>query len=241
MAEGAQRRRRRGEDRVGPPGERLALAASPRPAWRARRWDAAAGGRGPGTRGRRRRTVALGGSIPSAVASSPIDIGRRASRRIARVRPKLMPTRVGDLAPALVVEHEVGHQQPDLARGVAAGSFIRRPGYATSASGLSARPCARADAPARVAVATSPRQSTSAPQAASVHQAGWLAGRRGARGPPPATRRSRRRRRRRASGRPAARSWRCAAATPAWARGIPETAAFVIGALTNPKPRPKMT
>ena len=32
-----------------------------------------------------------------------------------------------------------------------------------------------------------------------------------------------------------------AAATPAWARGIPETAALVIGALTNPKPRPKTT
>src|SRR3954470_5786384 len=32
-----------------------------------------------------------------------------------------------------------------------------------------------------------------------------------------------------------------AAATPAWARGIPDTAAFVIGAFTNPKPIPKMT
>ena len=32
-----------------------------------------------------------------------------------------------------------------------------------------------------------------------------------------------------------------AAATPAWARGIPDTAALVIGALTNPKPSPKTT
>ena len=32
-----------------------------------------------------------------------------------------------------------------------------------------------------------------------------------------------------------------AAATPACARGIPETAALVIGALTNPKPSPKTT
>ena len=32
-----------------------------------------------------------------------------------------------------------------------------------------------------------------------------------------------------------------AAATPAWARGIPETAALVIGALTKPKPMPKIT
>ena len=32
-----------------------------------------------------------------------------------------------------------------------------------------------------------------------------------------------------------------AEATPAWARGIPDTAAFVIGALTNPKPSPKTT
>ncbi len=29
-----------------------------------------------------------------------------------------------------------------------------------------------------------------------------------------------------------------AEATPAWARGIPETAAFVIGAFTKPKPTP---
>jgi hypothetical protein len=32
-----------------------------------------------------------------------------------------------------------------------------------------------------------------------------------------------------------------AAATPAWARGMPDTAAFVIGALTKPKPIPKTT
>ncbi len=32
-----------------------------------------------------------------------------------------------------------------------------------------------------------------------------------------------------------------AAATPAWARGMPETAALVIGALTKPKPTPKVT
>ena len=32
-----------------------------------------------------------------------------------------------------------------------------------------------------------------------------------------------------------------AAATPAWDRGIPETAVLVIGALTNPNPMPKTT
>ena len=32
-----------------------------------------------------------------------------------------------------------------------------------------------------------------------------------------------------------------AEATPACARGIPDTAAFVIGAFTKPKPSPKMT
>ena len=32
-----------------------------------------------------------------------------------------------------------------------------------------------------------------------------------------------------------------AEATPACARGIPETAAFVIGVLMNPKPSPKTT
>ena len=32
-----------------------------------------------------------------------------------------------------------------------------------------------------------------------------------------------------------------AEATPAWARGIPDTAAFVIGAFTKPKPSPKTT
>ena len=29
-----------------------------------------------------------------------------------------------------------------------------------------------------------------------------------------------------------------AAATPAWARGMPDMAVFVMGALTSPKPRP---
>ena len=32
-----------------------------------------------------------------------------------------------------------------------------------------------------------------------------------------------------------------AAATPAWARGMPETAVLVIGAFTNPNPIPKTT
>ena len=63
--------------------------------------------------------------MPRAAASSPIDIGWRASRRTARARPKLMPERVGDLAPPLVVEHEVGHQQPDLAGAVASSRHER--------------------------------------------------------------------------------------------------------------------
>ena len=32
-----------------------------------------------------------------------------------------------------------------------------------------------------------------------------------------------------------------AAATPAWAGGIPETAVFVIGGFTSPEPSPKIT
>ncbi len=32
-----------------------------------------------------------------------------------------------------------------------------------------------------------------------------------------------------------------AAATPAWALGIPDTAVLVIGAFTNPKPMPNST
>lgn len=40
-------------------------------------------------------------------------------------------------------------------------------------------------------------------------------------------------------------SWRLveatAAATPAWARGMPETAVLVMGALTKPKPTPNRT
>jgi len=31
------------------------------------------------------------------------------------------------------------------------------------------------------------------------------------------------------------------AATPAWARGMPDTAALVMGAFTKPKPMPKIT
>src|SRR5262245_21798771 len=138
--------------------------------------------------------------------------------------------RVGDLAPPLVVEHEVGHQQPDLA------CWVLR--HAASASGLSSAAVRLADAPARVVVATTPSAKTAAPQAASSHQAGWLAVVRDVPAweatiaPITAT----------PSVWP---TWRevvaIAAATPAWARGIPDTAAFVIGALTRPKPIPNST
>ena len=61
--------------------------------------------------------------MPSAAASSPIDIGRRASRRTRPGAAEADAERLGDLAPPLVVEHEVGHQQPDLARGRRAASL----------------------------------------------------------------------------------------------------------------------
>ena len=172
----------------------------------------------------------------------PSTSAARASRRIARARPKLMPERLGDLAPALVVEHEVGHQQPDLARAVG-GRAPRHPRASLRSERLRIElppPCAGPTRrpgwwwPGRRARARRP------PQAVSVHQAGWLA-----------AARSRRRRRAEATIAPTTATpsvWptcrevvAIAAATPAWARGIPDTAAFVIGALTKPKPRPKTT
>src|SRR5262249_10639994 len=94
-------------------------------------------------------------------------------------------------------------------------------------------------------VVTRPRSRTAAPHPAMIHQPTWLAwakptrsGPRGARragvtpAPPPAT--------------PGAGpTWRLAeataAATPAWERGIPDTAVLVIGAFTMPVPIPKIT
>ena len=148
--------------------------------------------------------------------------------------------RLGDLAPPLVVEHEVGHQQPDLARASSGAASIARPAYAASASGLSSAAVRRADAVAR------PRGGQEA-----EHQHDAAAG-----GERPPGRVARRRQV------PTPPAWDAtiapttatpsvwptcrevvaiAAATPAWARGIPDTAAFVIGALTNPKPSPKTT
>ena len=65
--------------------------------------------------------VAFGGSISSAAASSPIE--HRPARDPAQRTDaaEAHPGRVGDLAPPLVVEHEVRHQQP----GVAGASLIR--------------------------------------------------------------------------------------------------------------------
>src|SRR5204863_5931222 len=124
-----------------------------------------------------------------------------------------------------VVEHEVGHEQPDLVCGVAAH---RAPAYATSASGLSVAAVRRADAVARLVVAMMPSTSTAPPHAVSVHHSAPEA----TSAPTTAT----------PSVWP---TWRdvvaIAAATPACARGNPETAALVIGALTNPKPMPKIT
>jgi len=62
----------------------------------------------------------LGGSVPEqAAASSPIDIGLAAPAAAVApaARAKLMPSASATLAPPLLIEHEVGHHQPDLARG----------------------------------------------------------------------------------------------------------------------------
>ena len=103
-------------------------------------------------------------------------------------------------------------------------------------------PCAGADSPARPVVAMKPSTSTTAPQAVSVHQPAGLADDRSACSDAPA---------REVTIAPTTATpsvWpNCrevvaiAEATPAWARGMPDTAAFVIGAFTNPKPSPKMT
>ena len=98
-----------------------------------------------------------------------------------------------------------------------------------SASGLSAAAVRSADAVARRLVATRPSTSTTAPKAVSVHQPA-SAPACGPRSPTTAT----------PSVWPNCREVvAIAAATPAWARGMPDTAVFVIGALTNPKPIPK--
>src|SRR5215207_4083650 len=139
------------------------------------------------------------------------------------------PQRFGDLAPSQVVEHEIGHEHPDVSR----QTFGK---IAHAATSLCVR---RADAVARRLVATSPSTSTTAPKAVSVHQPGWLAAARSAWpacdatiAPTTAT----------PSVWPNCREVvAIAAATPAWARGMPDTAALVIGALTNPNPIPKIT
>ena len=189
---------------VGPAGQRLALTASPRRPSPARRWDAAAGARAPGPRARRRARWRSAGRCPSAAASSPIDIG---CARQPADRPRAAEAhaqRLGDLAPAGVVEHEVGHQQPDLACGVA--GHARAVSLRNQRFGIELR----RRAPRRLAGPRGwwPRRrapARRAPQAASVHQAGWLAD---ASSPSAPGERSPRRPPRRASGRPAGRSWR---------------------------------
>ena len=104
-------------------------------------------------------------------------------------------------------------------------------------SGLSCAAVRAADARAAVLVAIRPRISTAVPQAVRVHHAGWVAAAKAAPAaalagvaaiaPTIAT----------PSVCPNCREVvATAAATPACVRGMPEIAAFVIGALTNPKP-----
>src|ERR1700728_3105014 len=86
-----------------------------------------------------------------------------------------------------------------------------------------------------------PTTRTAAPQPAKVHQPSWLAtAKQMCMGPP----------RLDVAIAPTRATPRVAptcleveampAATPAWARGMPETAAFVMGAFTNPNPIPKI-
>src|SRR5664280_1459139 len=84
-----------------------------------------------------------------------------------------------------------------------------------------------------------PMPSTVSPQPAMIHHAGWLAAVKPMVSGPvrpelstePTT-----------ATPSAAPTWRLveatAAATPAWLRGIPDSAVFVIGALTSPNPKP---
>jgi hypothetical protein len=81
--------------------------------------------------------------------------------------------------------------------------------------------------------------TTTSPQATQIHQPGWLAA---AMLPPPASRLDTTIEPMIAtpSEMPTSRLVDAtAAATPAWSAGIPDTAAFVIGGLTIPKPSPK--
>src|SRR6478609_8257196 len=112
--------------------------------------------------------------------------------------------------------------------------------YATNASGLSSAAVRRADSIERLEVATRPSTSTTPPQAISVHQAGWLAADSSAGTDPPTREVTIAPTTATPSVWPTCREVvAIAEATPAWARGIPDTAAFVIGALTNPNPSPK--
>src|ERR1039457_1415479 len=87
-----------------------------------------------------------------------------------------------------------------------------------------------------------PAASTSNPQPVMIHQPAWLALTRLLRDGPASTE---------GNAEPTTatpRDWptcllvdAMAAATPAWVRGIPETAVFVMVGFTRPKPIPKMT
>src|SRR5664280_1422832 len=110
-------------------------------------------------------------------------------------------------------------------------------------------PAPRAAAATRAAVSlahpvvvASPSSSTTAPQPAVIHQPGWLAVAKLVRSSPwmPAVAT--------APTTATPRDWptcrlveAMAAATPACARGMPETAVLVIGAFTRPNPAPKTT
>ena len=117
--------------------------------------------------------------MPRAAASSRIDIGRRASRRTVRARPKLIPS-----ASATARRRSLSSTRSDISsqtsraapRGVAASIVAARAiRYASTASGSSSAAVRRAESRARPVVASRPSTSTTAPQAVSVHQAGRLA------------------------------------------------------------------
>ena len=136
-------------------------------------------------------TVAFGGSMPSSSASSRMDMERRATRRMALIRPKLRPT-ASATSRRRSLSSTRSHMRAHTSRaawsaaaargaeasvGAALGAGRVHAGTCcpSSISGLSSAAVRCAVASAQRDVATKPRIRTTAPQPARVHQAAWLA------------------------------------------------------------------
>ena len=188
--------------------------------------------------------VKLGGSTPSRAASSLMGMGRAAIRRNALIFPKLRPDLVTDFPSALVVQHQIGHRLPHLAGGTFATGTAPSSCWA-SFEELGVDRLGRAPGggpgPRRGRDQAEHQHDHARIRPGPTSRPGWPAR---SRGSSPFCREA-------DTSEPTTATprvwpiWRdveaMAAATPAWARGMPETAALVIGALTKPKPMPKIT